>query len=164
MSSSVEIGHSQKLLRCQVESKNNTRSYRYVELEHYKFWSYMMFHKHGLRIIDLSLWLWIKEDDFRAREDLYRSFPEVDAVNKIELFLFDEQNGFSHTTYRYVGRQESENLENILFSHLSQDLITSGNYEIKTHAGFCIKSNVKNLKNMILGLSGNEDRIWYREN
>jgi len=164
MPSHIVKDQSQKLLKCIVESKNDTKSQRYVELEHYKLWSYMMFHKHGLRILDVSLWLWLKKRDFLAGEEIYRRFPDIEEVSKIELFLFDAVNGFSHSTYRYVIKRDSSVLEKILYSHLSQDIIDAGNYEITTHPGFCIKSNGKDFKKMILGLSGNNDRIWYREN
>ena len=155
--------YSQKLLCCKVISKDQSKSERFVELEHYKLWSYMMFHKHGLKVRDLSLWLWVKEDEFEERKEVYSRSPEVVSVNKLELLLFDENNGFSHTINRYAKIEETKNLEKILFSHLSPELVTSGNYELTVHKCNCLLSANKNLEKMVLGLSDRDDRLWYRE-
>jgi len=154
---------SQKLIRCQVVSKKNkAESLRFIELEHFKLWAYMMFHKHGMRIKDASLWLWVKERDFLERREIYSRFPEVEEVNRIELLLFDELNGFSHTVSRYALKEESHILEKVLLKHLASDLAAAANYEMKTLRGYCIKSG-KHFDKMVLGLSDSDDRIWYRE-
>jgi len=156
-------GQSQKLLRCEVIGKDNRKSERFVELEHFKLWSYMMFHKHGLRIKNISLWLWIEKDEYQAREVIYQRATEKLAVNKLEVFLFDEQNGFSHVIQRYTPSSDSSKIEKILLHHLSPELVSSGNYEITVHEGLCIKHDIKRVDTLVLGLSEKDERLWYRE-
>lgn len=156
-------GISQKLLRCWVIGKDSRKSDRFVEIEQFKLWSYMMFHKHGLRIRDISLWLWVTEDHYRARQEIYSRAPETLAVNKIGVFLFDENNGFSHVIHRYTPSEGTAAQEKILLSHISPELVAAGNYELTVHKGFCIKNNIQNLDKIVLGLSTRDQRIWYRE-
>ncbi len=152
---------SQKLIRCVVESKKNIESLRFIELEHYKLWTYMMLHKHGLRIKESSLWLWVKDSDLEDRKEHYSHFPVVEKVNKIELFVFDEIYGFTQTTHRFVSLSETNLLEKVLISHISPEIADSGNYDMKTYAGTCFQSG-KTTKKMVLGLSDKDDRIWFR--
>lgn len=153
---------SQKLIRCMLISKNKTTSKRYVEVDHYKLWSYMMFHKHGMKIKDKALCLWVKEQEFLERQEIYSRFSDIDEVNKIELFLFDDMHGFSHTIYRFVEKDETSMLKKVLLSHISPEISEGGNYEMNVQNGFCIKSG-KNDSKMVLGLSDSDERIWYRK-
>jgi len=156
-------GMSQKLLYCKVISKKFTQSERFVELENFKLWVYMMFHKHGLKIQDISLWLWVEEKDYLERKQLYEHAPGIMEVNKIGVFLFDEQNGFSHVSYRYTNIDQTSKVQEILLSHISPELIAEGNYELTVEKGYCIKNDIKNLGKLVLGLSDKDDRFWYRE-
>jgi hypothetical protein len=156
-------GQSQKLLRCNIINKNSEQSERFVEFEHYKLWSYMMFHKHGLKIQDISLWLWIEEQDYLAREELYSRAPHKLEVSKLEVFLFDEHNGLSHVIHRYCLSDESAQVEKILLSHISPELVAAGNFEMSHQMGYCVKSDIKDLDKLVLGLSDQDERLWYRE-
>lgn len=154
---------SKKLLRCKIINKDGNQSERFIEFEHFKLWSYMMFHKHGLKIQDISLWLWIQEKDYLAREEIYSRAPECVDVNKLCVFVFDEHNGFSHVIHRFSLRDETPKVEKILSSHLSPELVAAGNYEITVHRGRCVKNDLKNTQKLVLGLSDKDDRLWYRE-
>ncbi len=155
--------NSQKLIRCTVKSNNSPASLRYIELEHYTLWSYMMLHKHGLEVSDASLWLWIKKTDVEAKKAQYAHFSTMEKVNKIELLIFDERYGFTQETYRFAPAEETNLLQKTLLSHLSPDIVNSGSYDINNYAGYCIQCG-KNLKDMVIGISGSNTRLWYRKN
>jgi hypothetical protein len=148
---------SQKLLRCEVVNTAQHRSHRFVELEQFKLWSYMMSHKHGLQIGEISLWLWVGEEDFLARQEIYSRAPEILSVNRLAVFLFDEENGFSHVIYRYVHENETADVSKILQNHLSPELIAANNCELTVQKGYCLKNSSKSLENLVLGLSGKEE-------
>jgi len=154
---------SQKLLYCKIISKDFSQSERFVELENFQLWAYMMFHKHGLRIQDISLWLWVEEKDFMERKKFYERAPEVMGASKLGVFLFDEHNGFSHVSYRYTKRDQAGKIGEILMSHVSKELVSEGNCELTVEEGYCIKNDIKNLGKLVLGLSDKDDRFWYRE-
>ncbi len=154
--------NSQKLIRCTVKSNNGPASLRYIELEHYSLWSYMMLHKHGLEVINASLWLWIKKAELEAKKPQYAHFSAMEKVNKIELLIFDERYGFTHETYRFAPVKETNLLQKTLLSHLASEIVSSGNYDINNYPGYCIQCG-RNLKDMILGISGSDTRLWYRK-
>ncbi len=163
MDPSITPPNSQKLIRCTVTNKDNSpTSLRYVEFEHYKLWSYMMLHKHGIKVTDASLWLWIEKKEFEEKKELYTHFPTIESVNRIELLIFDELYGFTHETYRFAPEHETDLLEKALLSHISPEFISANNYDMKSYPGYCIKCG-KNLANMTLGISGADTRQWYRK-
>ncbi len=160
MESSNVQGTVQKLLFCKVVSKDFGQSKRFVELENFQLWAYMMFHKHGLRIQDISLWLWVCENKLQEYQELYEQMPDILQVSKIGVFLSDELNGFSHVIYRYSEEDQVSAMKKILMSHVSPELISSGNCELVVEQGYCIKNDIKNLGKMVLGLSENDTSIW----
>ena len=93
---------SQKLIRCSVSSQDGIPTARFIEVEVFKLWHYMMKNKHGLVVSDISLCLWVNEEEFKQKEELYARSGEVDSVHRIVISIFDSKNGFSHMTSRYV--------------------------------------------------------------
>ena len=142
---------SQKLIQCCSIGRDGRESQRFIELEQFRLWSYMMRHKHKLNIKDASLGLWVEEESFAERSEIYSRFPEIKEVNKICLLLFDDINGFSHAIYRYALREETGMLEQVLLSHLSPEIAANGNYQIITHEGYCI-TTCNHLNKIALGL------------
>lgn len=163
MESSNVQGIVQKLLYCKVVSKDFGQSKRFVELENFQLWAYMMFHKHGLRIQDISLWLWVCKDKLQEYQKHYEQAPHILQVSRIGVFLSDELNGFSHVNYRYAEDDQVTTMKKILMSHVSPELISSGNCELVVEQGYCIKNDIKNLGKMVLGLSENDTSLWSRE-
>lgn len=154
---------SQKLMRCQVSGKDGGDSDRFVELEYFRMWSYMMTHKHGLVIGEPTLWLWLKEEDYAARKNLYDKAPEVLRVNRLGIFLFDEIHGFSHVIHRYTPDEEGEVLEKILASHVAPELIEAGSFELSVIQGYCVRTEIRNPERLVLGVDFGDTRAWYRE-
>lgn len=157
------FGASQKLLQCRVISKTAAASDRFIELENFRLWAYMMFHKHGLKVQVSSLWLWLEEKLYKEKKVLYTMASQVVAVSRIGVFLFDEQHGYNHVSYRYVQSDQVGDIKDILMSHVSPQLVDDGNCELVVEKGYCIKSDCKNPEKLVLGLSDKDDRFWYRE-
>ncbi len=109
---------SQKLIRCKVSSEKNSSSIRYIELENYKMWEYMVSTKHGLIIeTDLSLCLWVHEEEYLRNEDVYSRAGNVSAVNRLMIMINDENHGYYYSASRFVASKETEMVKNILLSH-----------------------------------------------
>lgn len=154
---------SQKLLYCTIVGKDFNKSKRFVELENFNLWAYMMFHKHGLRIQDISLWLWVHEKEYLEQKQVEMKAPVLLEVSKLGVFLFDELNDFNHLNYRYAENDQVSTTKKILMSHVSPDLMASGNCDVTVEKGYCIKSDIKNLGKMVLGLSGHGAGLCHRE-
>lgn len=145
---------SRKLIRCTVVNRDGVASVRFVELEYFRLWEYMMSHKHGLKVRDISLSLWVTAEDFTRRNGIYLSAGEVENVNRFVVSVFDEANGYSHTVSRYAVARETEAMRSALLSHVPNDLQNSDRFELSVHPGFCIeREKTPDLNRFVLGLS-----------
>lgn len=145
---------STKIIQCKVARQDGSTSTRYVEFDVFKFWQYMMIHKHGFEITDMSLCLWVDDADFKQKEDIYVRAGSVVSVCKIVVSIYDSNNGFTHTSDRFVPEKNAEKIRNILMSHISEDVAKSDGFEIVTYAGKSIERNkISRLDEIVLGLS-----------
>jgi hypothetical protein len=136
---------SQKLIRCRVSSKSNAPSIRYIELENYKMWEYMVTTKHGLVVEeDLSLCLWVHQEEFLRNENVYSRSGVISPVNRLLIMINDEKHGYYYSASRFVPDNESEKVKAILLSHTTDrqreedltdiEVIPGYTIEQKTHA------------------------------
>lgn len=145
---------STKLIRCNVSNQDGTGSTRYIEFDVFKFWQYMMGHKHGLKVTDLSLCLWVDNADYKQKEDIYVRSGTITSVSQIIVSIFDRKNGFSHTSSRFVPEKDVDKVREILMSHIPEDVAKSEDFEINTYAGKSIEKNkISRLDEIVLGLS-----------
>jgi hypothetical protein len=129
---------TEKLIRCNVTNRYNEQSIRLIELSSFQLWEYLMTHKHGARISDVTLCLWLSSQEFEDHESIYSRAGEAEAVNRVVVDLFDEEYGFSNPVIRYVRASETEQIKKILTSHLPEAIRNSDNCGIYTHEGFSI--------------------------
>lgn len=146
---------SQKLVKCLLQSKDDRTSTRFIELENYKLWSYMITHKHGFRIREIFLALWMNEEEFAARRDLTARYGKVIRLNRIVITVYDDANGFSLAMSRYVLDHETAMMKEVLSSHVRQELKASNSFEMRIVRGYGIV-NQKKLDKAVLGLSSDQ--------
>ncbi|MCK4951074.1 MAG: hypothetical protein KAS48_04590 [Gammaproteobacteria bacterium] len=145
---------SQKLIRCSVSSQDGIPTTRFIEVEVFKLWHYMMTNKHGLSVSGLSLCLWVNEEEFRQKEKLYTKSGEVETVHRIVVAIFDSKNGFSHMTSRYALDHDVNKVKSILLSHMPKNFANKESFEVETFPGRVIeKGKISSMNEIILGLS-----------
>jgi hypothetical protein len=145
---------SQKLIRCFLSSPGGSETVRFVEFELFKLWQYMMTTKHGFQISDMTLCLWVNEQQFQEKESLYSRSGEIQDVSRIVVSIYDKENGFTHVTNRYVPVEETDRMRGVLLTHAPTDLVNSNQFEIETFSGKIIEKNkVSGLSEISLGLS-----------
>lgn len=146
---------SQKLIRCRVSSQNQSQSTRYIELENFKMWEYMVTTKHGLVVDrDLSLCLWVHEEEFQRNEDVYSRAGSISAVNRLLILINDENHGYYYSASRFVPNEDTEKVRKILLSHTSQESESTDFPTIEVIPGYTIeqKSQTESAP-LVLGLS-----------
>ena len=145
---------STKLVRCELFNKNNVGSIRLVELTHFKLWEYMIQHKHGMEIRDKELCLWVSDDEYQKKLSLYSHAGKVERVNRVDVTVFASESSHCHTTHRYVADSETEELQNILLSHIPVATKDSEDYGVDVCSGYMI-SKMSSLKDeaLVLGLN-----------
>ena len=116
---------SQKLIRCLLSSPEGSETVRYIKFELFKLWQYMMITKHGFQISDMTLCLWVNEQQFQEKESLYSRSGEIQDVSRIVVSIYNKKNGFTHITNRHVPVEETERMRGVLLTHAPTDLVTS---------------------------------------
>lgn len=146
---------SQKLIRCRVSSKNTSQSVRYIELENYKMWEYMVTTKHGLVVDnDLSLCLWVHEEEYIRNEDVYSRAGSISPVNRLLILINDEKHGYYYSASRFVPSDETEKVRKILLSHTSPEQRDNEYTTIEVIPGYTIEQKSHaDAEPLVLGLA-----------
>ena len=144
---------TEKLIRCNVINRYNEQTVRLIEFNHFKLWEYLMTHKHGARINNISLCLWISEDEYQENESIYLRSGEIEPVNRIVVDLFDEEYGFSNAITRFARASETEQVTKILSSHIPEHISNTQDCQIHTFKGYSVIQNkITHTRPMIMGL------------
>ncbi|MDY6942559.1 MAG: hypothetical protein SVU69_06030 [Pseudomonadota bacterium] len=145
--------HSQKLVRCHIRNPQSETSIRFVELENFRLWEYMMRHKHGLVAEAVSLCLWVNLKEYHRKENIYARAGDVHTLNSIVLNIFDPLNGYSHVIKRYALAADTERLKTTLLSHISVDVRESDRFDVTVYPGFGVARSDVDDQQLILGLA-----------
>jgi hypothetical protein len=146
---------SQKLLRCLVVNRYQETSVRFIEFEAFKLWEHLMNTKHGLKVTDPKLCLWVGEDEFVSHASVFERAGEIETVNRVLVDLFDPDYGFSQTITRYVRSNETAQIVDILRSHMPRDLNDSDACSIEIIEGRVVQqSSYHPERGMLMGLRG----------
>ncbi len=144
---------TEKLIRCDVINRYNEQSVRLIEFNNFKLWEYMMTHKHGARIKNISLCLWISEQEYEDHENVYSHTGDAEPVNRIIVDLYDEEYGFSNVITRFVRESETDQIIEILKSHLAKQSANMTDAEIQTYKGYSItQTKPSHTRPMMMGL------------
>jgi len=146
---------SQKLVRCQVVNRYQETSIRFVEISAFKLWEYLMTTKHGLKVGEPSLCLWLDEKEYQNNANVFDRAGEVEEVNRIVVELYDREYGFSQTTTRYARTNETDQVLTILRSHIPPELCDSESCTVEIISGQVVQQWHPNAKrNILMGLEG----------
>lgn len=150
----LEYQQSQKLVQCYTQNDNGEQRMRLVEMENFRLWEYMMTTKHGLEILEPEPCLWIHQGDFDRKQDIFSHAPSVQAVNRVVLSIYDEAYGFSHFINRFVSAADTDQLIEILKSHMQGRLNKGDECEVIVVEGYCVQRwQHESLPPLMVGLS-----------
>lgn len=146
---------SQKLVRCQVVNRYQEASVRFVEIGAFRLWEYLMTNKHGLSVSEPTLCLWIDENDYQRSARVFDRAGEIEYVDCIAVDLFDPEYRFSQTIFRYVRTAESEQVIEILRSHIPRELSNPDTCRIDVISGRVVQRwHPSASRNILTGLEG----------
>jgi hypothetical protein len=111
---------SQKLVRCEVRSATgeNGISIRFVPLEIYGLWEFLMTKRHGFRVHDARASLWLDAEE--APEAAYDEH-QFDRVTEVSVFLYSGRDDMFARVCRYFPSSECGALKRIFMAHYPQD-------------------------------------------
>lgn len=104
---------SQKLVRCEVDrGDGRPASPRFVPIEIFGLWEYLMVHRHEFRVAgrNASVWVELEEGGSQVKSP-------VEHVTEIALFVFEPKDGMLTRVCRYVPSDEASRVREILLAH-----------------------------------------------
>lgn len=107
---------SQKLVRCEIRRRGGAEpgSPRYVPLEIYGLWEYLMSTKHDFEVVAPRASLWLDMED--SPEAAY-SENHYDRVTEVTAFVYSQRDDMFTRARRYFHTDEADSLKRIFLSH-----------------------------------------------
>jgi hypothetical protein len=111
---------SQKLVRCDIARSGDRKglSTRYVPLEIFGLWEYLMTRRHGFEVREARASLWLDSEE--APEAAYEEH-QFDRVTEISVFLYSGRDDMFARACRYFPSRECEALKRIFLAHYPQE-------------------------------------------
>jgi hypothetical protein len=107
---------SQKLVRCEIRRQDSVAdaTVRYVPLEIFGLWEFLMRTKHRFEVARSVASLWIDVDE--TPEAAYGE-NQYERVTEVELLRYSEQDGMFSRVNRYFPTTETRVLREMLLRH-----------------------------------------------
>lgn len=106
---------SQKLVRCEIrKSSEAPRTVRYVPLEIYGLWEFLMRNKHRFEVSDCVASLWIDVDE---NPEIVFGENDYERVTEVTLLRYSETDGMFSRVNRYFPTVEYPTLKDLLLRH-----------------------------------------------
>jgi len=145
----------QKLIRCRMVNREKETSIRYVTLEYFLLWEYMMQTRHGFTFEEYSLCMWVSEEEFEKKPDLYSHSGELEAVNRFNIEIYDENYHYTYHVARFVRENETDDFKDIVLTHVPAEVRGSDRFQMSVVPGYCIvKDKAADKERFVLGLYG----------
>ena len=148
------LEEKRKLVRCWMVNPEGEGRWRFVELEAFRLWEYVMTHKHGMTIGDLSMCLWLPDSLFQENRAMFKEAGTVTPVNQVTIERADPNYGFVHLIQRYCLAEDTEEMLRRLRSHIAKHSHAEGSWDVRTTEGWGVEPNVGELiEPVALGLA-----------
>jgi hypothetical protein len=110
---------SQKLVRCQIRSRAGSApaSPRFIPLEIFGLWEYLMTAKHGFEVIDPRASLWLDMED--SPEAAYTE-NQYERVTEVTAFVYSGRDDMYTRACRYFLSDDCDRLKAIFLSHYGE--------------------------------------------
>ncbi len=143
-----------KLVQCWLINPEGQGRYRFVELENFRLWEYLVTHKHGMLVKIVSVRLWLPEIIFRRYENIYSHAGEAAAIDRVSIERYDPNFRFYNTIHRFCLAEETQTLIHHLKRHLTERGIGVKDWGLETMSGVGIEPFVDELVEPVaLGLA-----------
>ena len=110
---------SQKLVRCNVRRAGSVESGspRYIPLEIFALWEYMMSARHGFEVVEPRASLWLDMED--SPETAYGE-NQYERVTELTAFVYSSRDEMFTRCCRYFPTGEVDRLKPIFLSHYEE--------------------------------------------
>lgn len=144
---------SEKLIRCQAINPFGEAMVRFVDLEYFSLWEYMMTTRHHYRITDYGLCLWIPQDEYERAPQVYSHGRELEAVERFDIRIFDDVHHYTYSVSRFAPATEAQAYKEALLSHVPPEVRSGELFSLDQSSGYCIHTaHTRESDQFILGL------------
>jgi hypothetical protein len=107
---------SQKLVRCMLHPRDPKvpATHRFVPLEIFGLWEYLMSRKHQFQVSEARASLWLDMED--SPEAAYSDHP-YERVTEVTAFVYSGRDEMFTRACRYFRSEECERLKELFLSH-----------------------------------------------
>ena len=107
---------SQKLVRCEIRRRGSTESAspRYIPLEIYGLWEYLMSSKHAFEVLTPRGSLWLDMED---SPDAAYAEGQYERVTEVTVFVYSERDDMFTRVCRYFPSVDCETVKKIFLAH-----------------------------------------------
>ncbi len=111
---------SQKLVRCEVRRSGNgdAPTHRYVPLEIFGLWEYLMTTRHGFQVAASQASLWLDVED--SPEAAYTE-SQFERVTEVTVFVYSGRDDMFTRVCRYFPSGDCEALKKLFLTHYPSD-------------------------------------------
>lgn len=111
---------SQKLLRCRIRARGSQAagSERYIPLEIFGLWEYLMTTRHDFEVVEPSASLWLDMED--SPEAAYLDH-QYERVTEVTAFVYSGRDDMFTRARRYFATRDCDRLKGIFLSHYSDE-------------------------------------------
>jgi hypothetical protein len=111
---------SMKLVRCIIQPRGGAivASPRFVPLEIFGLWEYLMTTKHGFEVKEAQASLWLDMEE--SPEVAYDDHPH-ERVTEVSAFIYSRRDDMLTRACRYFRSEDCERLTSIFLSHYPDD-------------------------------------------
>jgi hypothetical protein len=107
---------SQKLVRCEVRPRGSREagSPRFIPLDIYGLWEYLMTSRHAFEIVSPRASLWLDMED---SPDAAYSEDQYERVTEVTVFVYSDRDDMFTRVCRYFPSADCEAVKKIFLSH-----------------------------------------------
>ena len=134
--------NTRKLTRCVTVNATGEERPRFIEVENFRLWEYLVTHKHHLIIRGEEHCLWVPAAVFARNSAVYDHSGDVEPVNRIVISVFDAEMAFTTMIERFTHRSDSFKQLNVLNAHLSEQSISPESVESAVIPGYAIEPHL----------------------
>lgn len=122
-----------KLVRCTLgkegdDIRDDGDNVRYVPLEEFNLWSFLMEQKHGFKIKKKEASLWFDDDVY---EDWQKNYQEerLERVKELVINWYSPEDDAVLPIRRYISEKDFERVKDILMNHYPDTVVYEGKSE-----------------------------------
>jgi hypothetical protein len=138
----------QILTRCEVRSRDGTRGLRFVPLAELGLWQQVMSARHGIQVLSAAVGLWLADDELDRNEPWLARAGAPEAVDRLDLTLFDGDLGLCHLVRRYTASDGVLELRDRLLQHLDAHTNPANIHQEITGGHFMLTHQMSNLRRL----------------